>query len=559
MTEFLGTLLWVRLIHSYMPKYFIYCRKSTEAEDRQVLSIESQKRELIKTFVEKEGLDIVEILEESYSAKAPGRKIFNSMMQRIEKGEADSIIAWHPDRLARNSVDGGKIIYLLDMGKIKDLKFSTFTFENSPQGLFMLNIIFGQSKYYVDSLRENVKRGNKTKLENGWLPGKPPIGYLNDKTQNIIVKDPERFNIVKKMWDLMLEGGYNPPQILEIANNEWGLRTPKTKKRGCKPLSRSNIYDLFNNPFYCGLIVRNGEIYKGRHAPMISQRDFETVQKLLGKNSKPRRRTHSFAFTGLIKCKECGCFITASEHFNQYGKKYNYYHCTKKKRDITCSQSHIQEDELERQIVEFLSKLIIPDCFVEWALNYYKRECDKFIETHKDIQKSLEKALQKNENQVKELVKMRYRELLSDEEFLKEKKELLEEQAILKRKIDNPKKPKRLVERSKEFFNFTNKAKTKFEKGDDNTKKTILKTIGLNFYLKDKKLLITAKKPFLILEKHLPALKKEIQRFEPQILGLNKLNFEPSFTQNPVWWALADTIRTFFLEEANCSPIFESD
>ena len=96
-----------------MTKYFIYCRKSTEEEERQILSIEAQLAEL-RDFAKQNNLFVIKEYTESRTAKEPGRPIFNEMLGEIEKGNASGILAWNPDRLARNSVDGGRVIYLMD-------------------------------------------------------------------------------------------------------------------------------------------------------------------------------------------------------------------------------------------------------------------------------------------------------------------------------------------------------------------------------------------------------------------------------------------------------------
>ena len=92
-------------------KYFLYARKSSEGEDRQVASVSSQIEEL-KDLAERQGLDILDILTEEKSAKAPGRPVFNRMMEDIQNGKAQGIICWKLDRLARNPVDGGQIGWL---------------------------------------------------------------------------------------------------------------------------------------------------------------------------------------------------------------------------------------------------------------------------------------------------------------------------------------------------------------------------------------------------------------------------------------------------------------
>jgi len=133
-------------------------------------------------------------------------------------------------------VDAGHLIYLSDKGVLKDLKFATFSFENSSQGKLMLGMLLGFSKYYVDSLSENVKRGNRTKLEKGWRPNMAPTGYLNDRETKTIIPDPERFNRVREMWRLMLSGAYTAREIWQKANTEWGFVTPRFRRRAAAPL-----------------------------------------------------------------------------------------------------------------------------------------------------------------------------------------------------------------------------------------------------------------------------------------------------------------------------------
>lgn len=127
-------------------KYFIYARKSTKGDERQALSIPAQMRALEK-LAQQHRIKVVETITERHSAHLPGRPLFSAMLKRIEAGEASGIIAWHPDRLARNSKDGGNIIYLLDMHKLADLKFSTYWFENTPQGKAQLGHTFVETKH----------------------------------------------------------------------------------------------------------------------------------------------------------------------------------------------------------------------------------------------------------------------------------------------------------------------------------------------------------------------------------------------------------------------------
>jgi len=110
-----------------MEKLILYARKSTDTEDKQVLSIEAQLNEL-RRFARDNHLVVVDEMIEKRTAKMPGRPVFNSLLSRIKNGEASGILAWHPDRLARNSVDGGEIVYLIDTGLISKLVFPTFWF-----------------------------------------------------------------------------------------------------------------------------------------------------------------------------------------------------------------------------------------------------------------------------------------------------------------------------------------------------------------------------------------------------------------------------------------------
>ncbi|MFN7088704.1 MAG: recombinase family protein, partial [Candidatus Paceibacteria bacterium] len=357
-----------------MQKFFLYARKSTDIEDKQVLSIEAQLTEL-HAYAKQNNLDIVDEFVEKQSAKIPGRPIFNEMLKRIEKGEADGILAWHPDRLARNSVDGGKIIYLIDCGRIAALKFPQFWFEPTPQGKFMLNIAFGQSKYYIDSLSENVRRGLRQKVRRGEYPGSAPIGYINDPRTKTVIVDRKRAKIIKQTFELYAQ---NNSCLEDIANF---LAQNGILRRTGKIWHKDRVKYLLTNPFYYGHFRYAKEVYEGKHEPIITKKLFDKCQEVLKQRGRPRHKTEiePQVFCGLLRCGACGMMITGEYRVKKQKNgnihDYIYYHCTKKNKSIKCPEPCIRQEELDKQISSLLQKFSLrPD----WAAKMRKKlEKDK--------------------------------------------------------------------------------------------------------------------------------------------------------------------------------------
>ncbi len=466
-------------------RYIIYARKSTEEEDRQVLSIEAQLVEL-KEFAAKEKLEIVASLCEAKTAKEPGRTKFAEMLSLIEKGKAEGIISWHPDRLARNSVDGGKIIHFVDRGLIKSIKFPTFWFEPTPQDLFMLNIAFGQSKYFVDNLRENVKRGLRQKIRNGVWPGWAPVGYLNNPKTRLIDVDREKSRKVKKLFELYATGEYT---LKSLANwcKEKGLRGNLGKE-----ISIGNIQKILQNIFYIGLMKYRGEIFEGRHEPLISKKLFDKCQEVMSKRGKVQEiRKHNFAFLGLLKCASCGCSITAEKQ-----KGHNYYRCTKKKG--LCQEKHyLREEQLTEQIKTFLQKVSLSSQDTEKVLATLDSEQELAKQQARAKVESLKWELKQIETKLAKLLDVFLNDALSTEEYAAKKQELLSQKMELQEKItDFEQKGLSWLEPAREFVLSLNQAAKLVETENKKEMTTFLKNIGSNHILQNRQLIFSPKIPY---------------------------------------------------------------
>ena len=460
-------------------RYFLYARKSTDEEDRQILSIQAQITETIE-YAKKEKLEIVQDFIESRTAKAPGRPIFNEMISLLERGKAEGILAWHPDRLARNSMDGGKIIYLVDKEVINDLKFPTYRFDNTAQGKFMLSIAFSQSKYYVDNLSENIKRGIRQKIRNGIFCGPAPVGYLNDTKTRTIVVDKNKAPLLRKMFELYSSGNYTLDRLTDTMNS-LGFATQMGNR-----LKISKCQQILNNPFYYGLLSYWGEHFEGKHEPIITKKLFDRVQLVMRQRGKPQsKNTKYFVFKGLMRCGVCGAAVTA-----EIQKGHHYYHCTRKLAPCKGStQKFIREEALAQQIKDYLQKVSLSDDWADNILKELEKDKERIAQSSLTHLQNLQTRISEIDAKISKLIDLYLQGSLSLEEYNLKKNELVNLKKDLQEKAgDFADEGNNWFEQSRRFVTTLNEGSYALREGNLESQKEFLKKIGSNCILKERRL-----------------------------------------------------------------------
>lgn len=509
-------------------RYIAYVRKSSESKEKQELSHISQIENIKRQFAH---LNIIHWMEpEAKSAFTPGRPIFREALDMINNGEADAIVAWHPNRLSRNEVDSAEITYLL-RSKLKDLKFCSYNFDNSPEGIMMLQMTMNQGQYESSKQGKDVKRGLETKASTGEKPGRVPPGYMKvpkrDANGDILVspkdkkiltqtgKDPQRYNDIKRMWTLLLAGSHTPSEIWKIAYTEMKFIMPKTPRTGGKLIGKSEVYRIFKNPFYAGYFEHNGVLHKGNFEPMISWEDFQMVQQILGERGNHRVGKFEYAFSSMIRCGECDCSIQVRHRTkyikaeSQY-KTYVYYYCSRKSMDRLCTQSkYTLVEDMERDIEQEIAKYTIIPEFKNLALTILKRNNKLESREREDMYGKHQKRRAELQKQRDGLIDYLHRELIDEEEYKHQKNRLQIEIDNVDGLLRNTeKRAEDWMDINERAFSFAANAYAHFKSGDVRTKRDILKTLGRNLILKDNKLYIEPNKWLVPIAENYPEIER---------------------------------------------------
>lgn len=489
----------MELLQNMTDIYLGYARKSSESEDRQMESIPAQLEELNKIAISKD-ITIHKIFHESGSAKAPGRKEFNKMVSLIDSKEIAGLVCWDLSRLFRNSMDEGKIRWLVDTGKIAQIITPHKTYSKDDSSLIMA-VEGGKNQAFIQDLRRNTKRGLRRKLEKGMYPALAPPGYVNDihlkQGEKTISPHPVYFEVLREIFNLALTGDYSVQKLYEKAE-KLGIKNSKGN-----PISKTQMYRVLTNPFYTGEFEYSGQTYQGIHKQLITTEEYEIIQSHLKNRSKPKGQEYVWALTGLVKCSACGRQITAEQHTKKSGLVFCYYKCTGKYR-YKCPSPYVPTEKLEQMAHDYLGKIKLSPRFVEWAIKVLKRATDEEREAHNGKFDLIRKNYDSNETAIYNL-KMKYAtsDRIDDETYDKGMKKLKTKRKKYKNILSKEEKDfDLLTDITIATFKFARDAQNKWNDGDPIYRKGIMRVIGSELVLnKQGKLEIKPRTPFLLIEK----------------------------------------------------------
>lgn len=543
-------------------KYFIYLRKSSDTEDRQVQSIETQERELTE-YANKHGLEIVDTFRETKSAFKPGREQFELMIKRFSKGEANGLLVLQANRISRNAIDGAQIINLLDTEYLSEVRTPVTRYGNSSTEKMMLAFEFIFSKKDSDDKSTFVKGGMKTKSIKGYPHGMAKVGYTNDQTEEkgnrSWLKDELRFPLVKQCFQMLLTKKYSVKQVYEFARDELHLTTPLRKNEGGRPIAYSYWYVMFADPIYAGFFFDNGVRYELNSSleRVISEEEYWEIQTMLGKKGRPKPQKRVALYNHFMRCEECNGAVTPDFKFqiicpeckkkfsylnredcpkcgceienmkNPTYLSYIYYYCVSHKKFQTCSKGGIVQDNLETELFDDISEnMQISKELSDWCIQNVDELQDQELEEAITLARIRENEEQEIQKKLRNLLDLRIsRDDISAEERsmfdlkereLREKlKEVQEKNKVKTIDLDWKKKATKNFSLMTEVFDI-------LENGSFEEKKDILSEIGSNLKLCGKNLSISYADEINVFIEALKEAKLKNPQFEPKISLANK-------------------------------------
>ncbi len=523
-------------------------RKSTkDKEDQQVLSISSQEEENEKSVKRVSGTITKRYIEER-SAKEPGRPVFTEMIADIEAGAIDAIVCWRLNRLARNPIDGGKIMWLLQKGILKAIITSEKVYLPSDN-VIQMAVEFGMSTQFSIDLGKDVKRGMLAKVKAGWKPGRAPIGYMSDyggvKGEKVIHKDPERFPIIRKCWDYLLTSAYTVEEIYVLATEEWGLTIQKSRRKMPQPYGRTSMYAMFTEPFYFGEFIWNNETYQGSHESMVTITEFDRAQEILGAKGKPRVGNFIHPYPGLIRCSCCKASVVCeckrkTEKRSGELKTYCYLRCSKRKKDVVCGEStRMLPKKLQERIDKVVADIRLPRAFTEWALQELQLSQKDRAKLREQELEQLHSGIASMEKKIDVLLEMRLSSptLLSDDLFQKKMQALeSEKKQCVVRMNDHNAAVRTWRDDVIDSLLKLEEIRIEFDKADPKRRVSMLLAVGSRIELQDGDLVFVFAELFEVFRHAKQVMVEAIPRLGTEDIGLSEMK-EPVLSQALSMWS----------------------
>ena len=343
----------------------ILARVSSKSQEDDGYSLDSQLK-LLQGYCISNNLSVVKIYKIAETAsKQQSRKVFNELLAYMQSNNVYNLAVEKTDRLTRNLRDAVAIDDWLEADSNRMLHAVKENIrlhkESKSDVKFMWNIHLAVAKKYTDNLREEAMKGWAEKLAQGWLPSRPPIGYMTAirNGKRIHVPDPKKASFIINAFELYLKSDGTIESIWAFLK-QGGITTYNGR-----PLTKSATHLLLQNSYYMGIIKFNHETYAGAHEPLVSKQLFKAVQNKMHNKKSSKRCRHDIPLKNILKCGHCGKVVTWEKHKGHY-----YGAC---QRDLVeCKQNkYLREESAQQIFVDKMANLISPSkAVIDWLINH---------------------------------------------------------------------------------------------------------------------------------------------------------------------------------------------